>query len=92
MSGDYEGKFEGSVDESRQGIFCEAELYSVVHQGRDVFILYFLKIFFFFFFCWETLCIYYGELGHSVVKDMKSSGLRSTQIAILRDIFEYLGE
>ena len=82
---DYEGKFEGSVEKVDRDL-CEAEYILVVHQGRNVFTVFFEDILL------ETHLYNYGELGHFWVKGYENLRVMEYQIAILRDKYEYLGE
>ena len=58
---DYEGEFEGSVEKTDWDL-CEAEYILVIHQGRNVFTVFFEDILL------ETHLYNYGELGHFWVK------------------------
>ena len=82
---DYEGKFEGSLEKTDRDS-CEAEYILVVHQGRNVFTVFFEDILL------ETHLYNYGELGHFWVKGYENLRVMEYQIAILRDKYEYLGE
>ena len=82
---DYEGKFEGSLEKTDRDL-CEAEYILVVHQGRNVFTVFFEDILL------ETHLYNYGELGHFWVKGYENLRVMEYQIAILRDKYEYLGE
>ena len=82
---DYEGEFEGSVEKADRDL-CEAEYILVVHQGRNVFTVFFEDILL------ETHLYNYGELGHFWVKGYENLRVMEYQIAILRDKYEYLGE
>lgn len=82
---DYEGKFEGSLEKTDRDS-CEAEYILVVHQGRNVFTVFFEDILL------ETHLYNYGELGHFWVKEYENLRVMEYQIAILRDKYEYLGK
>ena len=82
---DYEGEFEGSLEKADRDL-CEAEYILVVHQGRNVFTVFFEDILL------ETHLYNYGELGHFWVKGYENLRVMEYQIAILRDKYEYLGE
>ena len=82
---DYEGEFEGSVEKADRDL-CEAEYILVIHQGRNVFTVFFEDILL------ETHLYNYGELGHFWVKGYENLRVMEYQIAILRDKYEYLGE
>ena len=82
---DYEGEFEGSVEKADRDL-CEAEYILVVHQGRNVFTVFFEDILL------ETHLYNYGELGHFWVEGYENLRVMEYQIAILRDKYEYLGE
>ena len=82
---DYEGEFEGSVEKADRDL-CEAEYILVVHQGQNVFTVFFEDILL------ETQLYNYGELGHFWVKGYENLRVMEYQIAILRDKYEYLGE
>ena len=82
---DYEGEFEGSVEKADRDL-CEAEYILVVHQGQNVFTVFFEDILL------ETHLYNYGELGHFWVKGYENLRVMEYQIAILRDKYEYLGE
>lgn len=58
---DYEGEFEGSIEKADRDL-CEAEYILVVHQGQNVFTVFFEDI------LMETHLYNYGELGHFWVK------------------------
>ena len=82
---DYEGEFEVSLEKADRDL-CEAEYILVVHQGRNVFTVFFEDILL------ETHLYNYGELGHFWVKGYENLRVMEYQIAILRDKYEYLGE
>ena len=82
---DYEGEFEGSLEKADRDL-CEAEYILVVHQGQNVFTVFFEDILL------ETHLYNYGELGHFWVKGYENLRVMEYQIAILRDKYEYLGE
>ena len=82
---DYEGEFEGSLERADRDL-CEAEYILVVHQGRNVFTVFFEDILL------DTHLYNYGELGHFWVKGYENLRVMEYQIAILRDKYEYLGE
>ena len=82
---DYEGEFEGSVEKADWDL-CEAEYILVIHQGQNVFTVFFEDILL------ETQLYNYGELGHFWVKGYENLRVMEYQIAILRDKYEYLGE
>lgn len=82
---DYEGEFEGSLEKADRDL-CGAEYILVVHQGRNVFTVFFEDILL------ETHLYNYGELGHFWVKGYENLRVMEYQIAILRDKYEYLGE
>ena len=82
---DYEGEFEGSVEKADRDL-CEAEYILVIHQGQNVFTVFFEDILL------ETQLYNYGELGHFWVKGYENLRVMEYQIAILRDKYEYLGE
>lgn len=82
---DYEGEFEGSVEKADWDL-CEAEYILVIHQGHNVFTVFFEDILL------ETQLYNYGELGHFWVKGYENLRVMEYQIAILRDKYEYLGE
>lgn len=82
---DYEGEFEGSLEKTDRDL-CEAEYILVVHQGWNVFTVFFEDILL------ETHLYNYGELGHFWVKGYENLRVMEYQIAILRDKYEYLGE
>ena len=82
---DYEGEFEGSLEKTDRDL-CEAEYILVVHQGQNVFTVFFEDILL------ETHLYNYGELGHFWVKGYENLRVMEYQIAILRDKYEYLGE
>ena len=81
----YEGEFEGSVEKADRDL-CEAEYILVVHQGQNVFTVFFEDVLL------ETHLYNYGELGHFWVKGYENLRVMEYQIAILRDKYEYLGE
>ena len=81
---DYEGEFEGSVEKADRDL-CEAEYILVIHQGQNVFTVFFEDILL------ETQLYNYGELGHFWVKGYENLRVMEYQIAILRDKYEYLG-
>ena len=81
----YEGEFEGSVEKADRDL-CEAEYILVVHQGQNVFTVFFEDILL------ETHLYNYGELGHFWVEGYENLRVMEYQIAILRDKYEYLGE
>lgn len=82
---DYEGEFKGSVERADRDL-CEAEYILVVHQGQNVFTVFFEDILL------ETHLYNYGELGHFWVKGYENLRVMEYQIAILRDKYEYLGK
>ena len=82
---DYEGGFEGSIEKADRDL-CEAEYILVVHQGQNVFTVFFEDVLL------ETHLYNYGELGHFWVKGYENLRVMEYQIAILRDKYEYLGE
>ena len=82
---DYEGEFEGSLERTDRDL-CEAEYILVVHQGQNVFTVFFKDILL------ETHLYNYGELGHFWVEGYENLRVMEYQIAILRDKYEYLGE
>ena len=82
---DYEGEFEGSIEKADRDL-CEAEYILVIHQGQNVFTVFFEDILL------ETQLYNYGELGHFWVKGYENLRVMEYQIAILRDKYEYLGE
>ena len=82
---DYEGEFEGSVEKADRDL-CEAEYILVIHQGRNVFTVFFEDILL------ETHLYNYGELGHFWVKGYEYLRQLEYKIAILGDKWEYLGE
>lgn len=82
---DYEGEFEESIEKADRDL-CEAEYILVVHQGQNVFTVFFEDI------LMETHLYNYGELGHFWVKGYENLRVMEYQIAILRDKYEYLGE
>ena len=82
---DYEGEFEGSLERTDRDV-CEAEYILVIHQGQNVFTVFFEDILL------ETHLYNYGELGHFWVEGYENLRVMEYQIAILRDKYEYLGE
>ncbi|MDO5816831.1 MAG: DUF3878 family protein [Eubacteriales bacterium] len=82
---DYEGEFEGSLERTDRDV-CEAEYILVIHQGQNVFTVFFEDILL------ETYLYNYGELGHFWVEGYENLRVMEYQIAILRDKYEYLGE
>ena len=78
---DYEGEFEGSVEKADRDL-CEAEYILVIHQGQNVFTVFFEDILL------ETQLYNYGELGHFWVKGYENLRVMEYQIAILRDKYE----
>ena len=59
---DYEGKFEGSLEKTDRDS-CEAEYILVVHQGRNVFTVFFEDILL------ETHLYNYGEIGRASCRE-----------------------
>ena len=76
---DYEGEFEGSVEKADWDL-CEAEYILVIHQGQNVFTVFFEDILL------ETQLYNYGELGHFWVKGYENLRVMEYQIAILRKL------
>ena len=76
---DYEGEFEGSVEKADWDL-CEAEYILVIHQGQNVFTVFFEDILL------ETQLYNYGELGHFWVKGYENLRVMEYQkLAMLRD-------
>ena len=75
---DYEGEFEGSVEKADWDL-CEAEYILVIHQGQNVFTVFFEDILL------ETQLYNYGELGHFWVKGYENLRVMEYQNARYRD-------